>query len=58
MAGFKSISVEKGEESGTQKVTVVTDGSEEITQDDAVESLGPMAKRYVVHTWEKEEADS
>ena len=46
-----SINVEKGEEAGTQKVTVVTDGSEEISQEAAIESLGDKAKKYVVVTW-------
>lgn len=32
-------------------MTVVTDGSEEVTKEAAVESLGEKAKRYVVTTW-------
>lgn len=39
-------------------MTVVTDGSEEITKEQAVESLGAKAARYVVQTWTKEGADS
>ena len=42
-------------------MTVVTDGSEEITKDKAVEALGDKAAKYVVQTWtvegeEKEES--
>ena len=37
-----------------QKVTVVTDGSAEITKEQAVESLGSAASRFVVVQWTKE----
>lgn len=39
-------------------MTVVTDGSEEVTKEAAVESLGDKAKKYVVQTWEVAEASS
>ncbi len=48
--------IENGDEPGTQKVTVVTDGSVEITKEDAIESLGDKASRYVVVDWAKQEA--
>lgn len=37
-------------------MTVVTDGSAEITKEQAVKSLGDDAKRFVVQTWTKGEA--
>ena len=53
VVSYKSIKIENGEKKGTQKVTVVTDGSAEISKKDAVASLGDKAKRYVVVTWTK-----
>jgi len=38
-------------------VTVVTDGSEEISQESAIESLGDKASRYVVQSWAVEAAE-
>jgi len=58
LPGFTSIKIENGEKPGTQKITVVTDGSKEVKKEHAVESLGEKAKRYVVQTWEKATADS
>ena len=58
MAGFKSIAFAAGEEAGTQKVTVVTDGSEEVTKEQAVKSLGDKAEKFVVQTWTKEGAEA
>jgi len=36
---------------------VVTDGSEEISKDQAVEALGDKAAKYVVKSWDKAEAE-
>ena len=58
LSGFKNIKIEKGDAAGTQKVTVITDGSAEITKEQAVESLGKKAARYVVKTWGKADAKS
>jgi hypothetical protein len=57
LPGFKSVLIENGEKAGTQKVTVVTDGSAEITKEQAVASLGDKADRFVVETWEKKACD-
>ncbi len=46
--------IELGDEPGTQKVTVVTDGSAQITKEEAINSLGSKANRYVVVEWSKE----
>ena len=46
--------IENGEKRGTQKVTVVTDGSSDLTKEDAIKSLGSHASRYVVVNWAKE----
>lgn len=56
MEGFKSIRIENGDKPGTQKVTVVTDGAADLTKEDAVQSLGKKASRYVVVNWAKEGA--
>ena len=58
MKGFSSIKIENGEKPGTQKVTVVTDGSSEVTKEDAIASLGDKASRFVVVTWDKQEAEA
>lgn len=58
MEGYKSIEIENGEEPGTQKVTVVTDGSGEVSAYAAVKSLGDKGERYVLQTWEKADSDS
>ena len=36
----------------------MTDGSAEITKDQAIESLGADAAKYVVVSWTKEEAEA
>ncbi len=36
---------------GTQKVTLLTDGSEPLSQDQAIAALGDRAQRYTVVTW-------
>jgi len=35
---------------------VTTSSEEEISQEDAIESLGKKASRYVVHSWDVEGA--
>ena len=48
---MSSVTIESGEEPGTQKVVVVSDGSEKITAVAAIASLGEKISRYVVETW-------
>lgn len=50
---MSSVTIENGDEAGTQKVIVKADGSEKITAVAAIESLGEKAARYVVETWSK-----
>lgn len=58
MPGSKEVRIEAGDAEGTQKVTVVTDGSAEVTKEQAIASLGDKASRFVVVTWEKKAAGS
>ncbi|MEX2579262.1 MAG: hypothetical protein WD342_09400 [Verrucomicrobiales bacterium] len=55
MEGFQDLQIEDGEEPGTQKVTVITDGSAEVSAYAAVQSLGDKGSTYVLQTWQKKE---
>lgn len=55
MEGYQEIKVEDGEDPGTQKVTVITDGSADVSAYAAVQSLGDKASQYVLQTWQKKE---
>ena len=39
-------------------MTVVTDGTAEVSKDDAVESLGDKASKYIVEEWSVEGEES
>jgi len=52
LKGFKSITIENGEEADTQLVTVSFEEGAVVTKEAAVASLGDKAGKYVVKTWE------